>query len=339
MYMNLLGMLESMPVSPKHKHSRELKYYVRSIPKMPKHLFGRDSRGFPCLLLSAKGKSLKAPVKLSGIEAHFSIPCSITTSNGQEITNTFTTVLCTSQESVIQSYFAHVCETIIRIIGPEPTLQQVIDVIRHIVDLFQRLTKPSVRSAIGLFGELYVIHTCASAAAAVKAWRSATDDRFDFSTGNIRLEVKASGTRQRIHSFSLEQCIPPPETLGILISLFVEPSSGGLSILDLVRRIEKQLEGNVEHILKLQEAVAEVLGSTMSSALPMCFDEELAKSSLRVYELNAIPAIRDGVPDEVSQIHFRSDISGVQVADVASFSEQYQQIHTLLPVASTHRSS
>ena len=206
-----------------------------------------------------------------------------------------------------------------------------IDAVRRLVDLFQRLERPSSRSVTGLFGELYAIHASTSPATAVDAWHSAIDDRFDFSIGDVRLEVKASSTRQRAHSFSLEQCTPPPATLGILLSLFVETSGGGLSLLELVERIERHLDGNLDLILKLQETVAEGLGATAATALSMRFDEDLARSSLQVYELIAIPAVRDGVPSEVSQVRFRSDISRTPIADVAALIAQHQQARALLP--------
>ena len=328
---SLSGILASIPTPPAPQPGDEPRYHVRPIPEATAHFFGRDSGGFPCLLLAARNTSAKAPVRLAGIGVRFAIPCRIALSDGQEATETLTTVICTSQNPVVQGYFVHVCETIVRIVGPQPTLQRVIDAVRRLVDLFQRLSRPSSRSVTGLFGELYAIHVSTSPATAVEAWRSTIDDRFDFSIGEIRLEVKASSTRQRAHSFSLEQCAPPPATLGILISLFVETSGGGLSLLELIERIEQQLDGDVDLILKLQETVAGGLGATAATALSMRFDEDLARSSLQVYELEAIPAIRDGVPGEVSQVRFRSDISRTPVADVADLVAHHRQARALLP--------
>lgn len=327
----LSRLLESIPTPPPSQPGDEPRYHVRPIPNTTAHYFGRDNGGLPCLLLASRDTSAKAPVRLAGIEVRFAIPCRIALSDGLEATETLTTVICTSQDPVVQNYFAHVCETIVRIVGARPTLQQVIEAVRRLVDLFQRLARPSSRSITGLFGELIAIHVSKSPATAVQAWRSTIDDRFDFSIGDIRLEVKASSTRQRAHSFSLEQCEPPPATLGVLISLFVETSGGGLSLLELVERIEGQLDGDVDLILKLQETVAEGLGATAATALPMRFDEDLARSSLQVYELEAIPAIRNGVPGEVSQVRFRSDISRTPVADVAALIAQHQQARALLP--------
>ncbi|MCH8998149.1 MAG: PD-(D/E)XK motif protein [Proteobacteria bacterium] len=307
------------------------RYHVKPIPGFEQHYFGRTSEGAACLLLNAEDSSIKAPIRLAAIEVSFAIPCHIAVTGGDESTETLTAIICTAGDRIVQDYFAHVCETIVRIVGAAPSLQEVIEAVRRLVDLFQKLSSPARRSVIGLFGELYAIYSATSPATAVDAWRSTIDDRFDFSTDDVRLEVKASSTRHRTHNFSLEQCTPPPGTVGVLISLFVEASGGGLSLLELVERVEQQLDGDIDLILKLQETVAEGLGATAPMALSMRFDEDLARSSLQVYELEAIPAIRDGVPGEVSQVRFRSDISRTPVADVAALVAQHQQARALLP--------
>ena len=331
---DLHGLLSSIWTPVPSRPGGELRFHVRPIPGTPTHFFGRDNNGLPCLLLAAHDTSAKAPIRLASIEVRFAVPCRVVLSDSKEAKETLTAVICTSLDPVVQRYFVHVCEIILVIVGAQPTLHQVVDAVHHLVDLFQRLTRPSSRSVVGLFGELYVIHVSASPATAVEAWRSASDDRFDFSINDIRLEVKASSTRQRAHSFSLEQCAPPPTTLGILLSLFVETSGGGLSLLELVQRVEHQLGGRVDLILKLQETVAEGLGAGVATAFAMRFDEDLARSSIRIYELGAIPAVRDSVPSEVSQIRFRSDVSRTPVANVADLVAKNPQVRCLLPARS-----
>jgi hypothetical protein len=166
---------------------------------------------------------------------------------------------------------------------------------------------------------------------AVEAWRSKVDDRFDFAIGDVRLEVKASSVRQRVHNFSLEQCHPPYGTIGILVSVFTETSGGGLSLLELVERVENQVRDRVDLVLKVQEAVADSLGSSVASALTMRFDEDVARSSLCVYEIESIPAVREPLPPEISQVRFRSDISCAPPADVAALVACHRGIRALLP--------
>ena len=201
-------------------------FHVKAIPSFERHYFGRTSLGAPCLLLRANDNSLKAPIRLAAIEVSFAIPCTIAIVGHEQRTETLTAIACTASNYIVQGYFAHICETILHIVGPSPSLAEVVEAVRRLVDLFQRLARPARRSVIGLLGELYVIYAANSPAAAAEAWRSTADDRFDFSVNDVRLEVKASSTRQRVHDFSLEQCSSPPNTDGVLISLFVEASGG-----------------------------------------------------------------------------------------------------------------
>lgn len=326
----LASLLETIDI-PTFVLETRLQYHVRPISNFEPHYFGRTNSGLPCLLLSAKGSSLRVPIRLAAIEVSFAVPCMIAVEGGDERTETLTAITCTATDHVVQSYFAHVCEIILHVVGASPSLEQVVEAVRRLVDLFQRLSAPARRSVVGLFGELYVIHAAYSSAAAVAAWRSTTDDRFDFSVDEVRLEVKTSGTRQRVHEFSLEQCSPPPNTHGVLISLFAEASGGGTSLLDLIERIEEQIGGDANLLLKLQETVAEGFGDNVSAALSMRFDESLAKSSLQIYELRSIPAVREQLPTEVNQVRFRSDLSRTTVADAVALASRDKNLKSLLP--------
>lgn len=330
MQTTLTAVLSSIPTPPDRGSTDRARYYVRRIPETPSHFFGRDGNGFPCLLLGARDEYPKAPMLLAEIQVRFGIPCHIALTAHEDMQRTLTTVSCTSRDPVLQDYFAHICESIVQIVGPRPTLRSVVDGVRRLVDLFQRLALPSSRSVAGLFAELYVIYASRSPRTAVEAWHSKVDERFDFSVGDVRLEVKANSMRQRTHHFSLEQCEPPPGACGILVSVFVETSGGGLSLVELLGGIERKLGGDVDLVLKTRETVANTLGSTAVKALPMRFDEELLKSSFRVYELGAIPAVR-AVPSEISQVHFRSDISRTPIADVVALGAQYPNARELLP--------
>lgn len=328
---SLSHILETIPASPQTPDSQAIRYHVRPIPSAAGHYFGRTSNGVPCMLLASRDRVARAPVRLAAIEVSFAVPCWIAIPGDAERMETLTAVSCTSGDPELQRYFTHVCETILRIVGPNPTLRDIIEAVRRLVDLFQKLSRPPRRPVTGLFGELLAIHSATSPSAAVQAWRSTVDDRFDFSIDDLRLEVKASSTRQRAHSFSLEQCTPPSGTTGILISLFVESTGGGLSLLDLMQRIEQQLGGDSDLVMKLQETAADALGASAAAALQMRFDDRLARTSLQIYDLLVVPALRTGIPPEVSQVRFRSDLSQVPAASIANLVTRCPRARDLLP--------
>lgn len=329
---DLTSLLETIGI-PIADQDSDLRYFVKPIPGFERHYFGRTNAGAPSLLLSASDRSPKAPIRLAAIEVSFSVPCNIAVVGDRMATQTLTAISCTAGDRILQGYFAHVCETLLHIIGASPSLEQIADAVQCLVDLFQRLSRPPRRTVIGLFGELFVIDSAKSPAVAVQAWRSTTDDRFDFSIGEARLEVKASSTRQRAHDFSLEQCHPPRDSVGVLVSLFAEASGGGLSLLDLIARIEQRLSRDPGLQLKLQETIAEGLGRSAAAAFSMRFDEDVARSSLQIYELSSIPAIRGKLPSEVSQVRFRSDLSRVLPANRSGLADQSTHLDDLLPPA------
>lgn len=306
-------------------------FYVRQIPSFDRHFAGKSRSGTPCLLLYGTGGALRAPLRLAAIEVAFAIPCRVVPADGIERTETLTVVHCTAQDPHSHELFLHVCETILRILGPEPTFDALTTAVQRLVELFQRITKPASRSVTGLFGELLVIDRSPRPPQTLHAWRNAVDDRFDFALDDIRMEVKTAGDRTRSHIFSADQCNPPRHTVGVLVSLFVESSGGGSSVDELVHRVESNLGGDNELILKLQECVADTLGITLPSALRMRFDERLAVSSMQFYDLSKVPAIRGDLPAGVSQVHFRSDLSQCSKSLRSDFVAKSHRLDELLP--------
>lgn len=283
---------------------------VRTLPGTS-HYIGRNAQGFPALLIGSERGGFHAPVKLALIEARFGAECEIQPPDGALRREYLTTITCTSPDAQAQAYFVHVCETITRILGPLPTLPLVIDVVERLIDLFRRLAKPAARSLTGLIGELCILAWSRDIASATAAWRSSDVDRFDFSTRDIRLDVKTSSDRRRIHHLSAEQCQPPKGTIGLLVSIFVEASGGGLSVQELVRVIEGRLGQHQDLVLKVQQTVAETLGESLPSALSARFDEHLARSSIQFFDMAMVPAVRGELPSEVTQVHFRSDLTNI----------------------------
>lgn len=296
-------------VEPLAHGADEGSFRVRSIQGYERHYVGRSSAGQPSLLLGSPPDAFHAPVRLALVEARFGNLHRIHPVDGDEREELLSVITCISHDAQAQAYFLHVCDTILRIVGPNPSLHAIVQVVQRLVELFRRLAHPASRSLNGLLGELFLIAVSRDVRASVAAWRSTDIDRFDFSTDNVRLDVKASAERLRVHHLSAEQCQPPAGTIGLLASLFIEGSGGGLSLRELVATIEAALTGNDDLILKAQETIAETLGESLPTAMGARFDDRLAFASLRFFDLATVPAIRDGVPPEVSSVHFRSDLS------------------------------
>ena len=155
-----------------------------------------------------------------------SLPCLVDDGLGQDRQEALTVVVGKSFDPQLQRYFIYVCETMLRIVGNNPTFAQVTQAMQRLIDLFRKLALPSTRSVAGLVGELSIILRSRNAVVAAEAWRSEADNRFDFAYADARL-VKATSMRRQIHNLSLEQCGPPEGTRGLLVSVFIETIGGG----------------------------------------------------------------------------------------------------------------
>lgn len=297
-------------------------FHVLQLPGSASYYAGRDSSGAATLLIAASGTGRTVPLKLAGIEARFGMSCRVAEPGGSERTEFLTAVLCLSREPGVEEYFARVVDLLVGLLGPAPAVSAVAASINELVELFQKLRRPSRKPIIGLVGELLVIACAADAAAAVAAWRRDPDERYDFAVGDLRVESKTSSSRQRVHFVSAEQTDPPAGVVGLLASAFVEQSGGGASLEEFLTLIEGKLSGHGE-VLRLRSIVADTLGRDLPAALGWSFDLALAKSSLEWFDLRTIPAIRGPAPRGVSGIRFITDLVGcsrVSAAVIASVS-------------------
>jgi hypothetical protein len=199
-------------------------------------------------------------------------------------------------------------------VGDEPSLADLADAITQLSDMFQRLTGAAQESVVGIIGELAVILCASDSDAAALAWRVDPDERYDFAHGLLRLEVKSSSTRRRVHDFSFEQCDVPVGCKGVVASIFVEKSSGGLTLEGLLWLVEASLTNSAAK-LHVQQTLARTLGSELLPALAFAFDQVLATSELAFFDLDLVPAVRRPIPDLVSHVRFTSDMGAMAIAD------------------------
>ncbi|WP_157955933.1 PD-(D/E)XK motif protein [Devosia indica] len=268
---------------------------------------GRTALGQACLLIATSDVGRTVPLLLVGLEVFFSIPCRIREYGEEERTETLTAAICMSSDPAIEEYFSNVCETLIQQFGPNPSAVTVEEGILFLVDLFRKLGDPSKREVIGLAGELCVIHEAGNADRAVEAWRSEKTDRYDFAVGTLRIEAKASSSRDRRHSFSLEQTRPSAASSAFVASIFIEAAGGGTSLAALIRSIEGRLT-DPDLIGRFRLIIADSLGERLPLALRWRFDLELARASLAFFDISTIPSLVGDIPAGVSQVRFLSDL-------------------------------
>lgn len=288
-------------------------YAVMPVLSHASYFVGKDSDARACLLVATGDRTgkLQPPIRLESLDVQFELRCHLKREGEPEREGTFTVIRCRALDKETIRYFLSICETILRMIGDRPTRPQVAAAVNRLAAIFQKMQKPPSRPVNGLFGELYLLWRSGNAVRALAAWRADDTARFDFSDGDIRLDVKATSGRLRIHTFSYEQCNPPPGTIAVVASLHVEQASGGLVLRSMIDEIEARIAAHPDLVLKLHEVVVVTLGASLTEALALSFDFRLAESSLKFFSLEEVPAIRGPLPPGVSDLHFRSDLSAL----------------------------
>lgn len=308
-------------------------FAVKHTPGHKDYLVGKDAAGLACLLVATTdGTGRKPPpIRLESLDAQFELACQLKDSSGQVMEGLFTIVRCRSLESDTIRYFLSVCRIIILHLGDAPSRSALATAVRRLAAIFQRIKKQPVRSLNGLFGELFMISRSRSPARSVAAWRIDEASRFDFTAGDVRMDVKACAGRVRMHTFSYDQCNPPPSTHAVVASMMVERIPGGASVEDLMASIEAQLSGDQELVFKLHDIVATTMGVDLSESLRVTFDLRLAESSLQFFDLREIPAVRGSLPPRVSDVRFSVDLSGLVPLSVEALTDQEPYFWDLLP--------
>jgi Putative PD-(D/E)XK family member, (DUF4420) len=201
----------------------------------------------------------------------------------------------------------------------------------RLVELFRALERPPRASVLGFWGELFVMSCATDVVTMGRAWHLLPEERFDFSLGSQRLEVKAASGRRREHHFALEQLLPISGTQAIIASLLLERSSAGASISDLLESIRAAARDDAELLLHIDRVVAGALGSAWRRAMDERFDDRLAASTLASFDPGTVPKPTSAPPPEVSDVHFRADLSHCAAMPLEGLREEGGLFEAALP--------
>jgi len=287
-------------------------FTVRPVAEHSTYFVGKDASARACLLIATANEFGRKPppIRLESLDAQFELACMIKDPTGEVREDLFTVVRCRSLETETIRYFLSVCRIIMRTWGVllrGPQLLRLYVVSRR----YFKAKKPPVRSLNGLFGELFMILQSRSPTRAVAAWRIDEASRYDFASGDVPIDVKSSAVRTRKHTFSYDQCNPPPGTEAVVASVMVERIPSGISLDSLIGSIEERIAANEDLVLKLHQVFASTLGSSLSESMQVSFDPRLAATSLEFFDLREIPALRGPLPPSVSDVRFTVDMSGL----------------------------
>jgi hypothetical protein len=298
-------------------------FKIIPIPKFPNHKIGLDKDGALCLLLKTYGISTTRPTsrKLKYLEILFNKECKIYDSKKPEKGNhseSYTIIILKLFNRDFQIYFLSLCYRLLENIGNNTSLDLLVVEIEKIIELFQFISRPSLKTIQGLFGELLVIYEAHNSEYMLKAWHIEENATFDFDDGNECLEVKTSSKGERIHSFShqqLNRLVDKPVFIG---SILTSRSDFGLSIFDLANLIKRRIN-NSGLIIKLDRVIFQTLNEDMNEIGSIKFDFKEASKSKRFYSTDDIPKIPDDcIPINISKLKYDISLNDIQEASLDS---------------------
>lgn len=285
------------------------------------HRIARDVNGNPVLLIAVQSSEAlpPPPLILEHMSVQHDVLCRLAGEEGKEESRTFTLVRCTTHE--LGEHFLRVLGPIVEMLGTEPTRKACALAIHRIAKLFEALQQPSARTTQGLFAELVVFDSASCPVELARAWHIEPEDRFDFNSGSVRIEVKSTSGEQRVHHFSLEQVRPTADVEVYVVSIRIARAANGLSLGELLDRVRGRLGSESELLLRFDQVVSESLGGGAHRALRERFDDQLARASMRIYRGEDVPSVDPDLPTGVAGVRFTSELDHLTPLSRSSLSD------------------
>ncbi|MBS3896223.1 PD-(D/E)XK motif protein [Silanimonas sp.] len=260
----------------------------------------------PILLLScaSSGALKRPPIRLRNLTVEFGVRFCVRAPAGI-VEDDFVVVSLCGDDLGLAEAFCLTADALVTALPTVPLASDIEKAVREFVDLLSALSLPSSRAVAGLWAELWLMSVALEPQAAIMAWHRDPNNRFDFSFGSHFVEVKATELEQRNHDFSYEQ-LRRSEVPVRVASLRLRRAQGGKSVADLVGTLHKRLSAELR--VKLVKNVFDAIGSAVSEAAEIRFDEEFAKSNLRVITADLVPTPEIPVRSPISAIRFQVNL-------------------------------
>lgn len=274
---------------------------------------GVNNLGFPVVLISSKFDQTylsQKNIRLKYIELTHNLECKIS-ENGKTKFDNYSVIIFKSNEQKFQGYFWEIVQSLLKSLSERPTQKEVVETFNNFIEIFRSLTESPTKTIQGLWAELILIEQSKKPETLINYWHNKTEEKFDFNADKEKIEVKSSSSLERVHIFSAEQLNPKTDSQVIIASIFTKQVTNGLTILDLIDRIDKSIE-NIELKEKVFTITSKTLGNTFEQSIKIKYDYDLAINSLRFYRHQDISKVeRINIPERVTEVKFKSDLTDI----------------------------
>lgn len=305
--LNLLQLFEKLP---EVEEGQDSFFSCIAIPSYSNYYLARTKENLPTLLIKSKGSESCPDIKLENIQVLFDKKCAYELNGKSKVG--FFTITSLHNQTNLEKHFLDLLSFLILQLGKKPIQEEVQTELKKFIELLRAVSSPAIKTIQGLWAELFLIEQSSNKSNFIKAWHLNTFDKLDFHIHNESVEVKSNSNRQRTHYFSIEQLNLPKKKAHYISSIFVEQIDKGLSIKDLIGRIEKSKVSEKE-INKLHYITRKTLGSDYKKSLATYFDYELAKGSLQFFWHKDIPTINSRyIPRAIKEVKLKIDLLSIE---------------------------
>lgn len=284
-------------------------------PRRKDFLVKNDAEAPVFLLHDASSAKYTPALKFRHLSAQFHVTCRVQVTEGVlnegVLLDRFCVLVCDDSTPELHELFIRCVSAAITELPDAAGTRALETCILRLQDLFRALAVPSSREVSALWAELFIVSKCGNPARALSLWHEDQFDRFDFSSSNMRLEVKSSVRGIRAHEFALEQLEPPVQGQGCVASMLLQPLTGGVGVLDLAQSIETAIQSAPRARQKLWCNITTALGGDFSEKLDRRFDPVFAEKNLIIYSMSDVPRPATSLDSRVTAIRFISDLTSV----------------------------
>lgn len=286
-------------------------FSAKAIKGYENHRVAKNFNDNPSLLIFISESNQDffiANQNLFNIKVTHNVKCEIQTNN-KVSQNNFSVVSYIGKNDDVKDVFLKTCQVLIKSLDQSPTNKKIKQTVDKFIELFKAIKEPPRKSIQGLWSELFFIEQSDFPEKVILGWHSIPEEKFDFSFDKLRIEVKSSATESRTHHFGSAQLNQINDTEIIIVSILINTSVAGLSVIDLMKKINSKLSDFPKQKEKLHLLVYSTIGIDVERLNEIKFSYELAKESLRFYKSEDIPKIEStNIPREVSNVKFTSNL-------------------------------
>lgn len=300
--------------SLRNQANEDGRFTVIAIEDLP-HKLGVTQEDFPMFFVRTNSSvSSVQNIIREILSVEYNVSCKLIDDDGNEQEDTFSIITLRSLDSPLQSYFVEIFTMMLHKLQSVPSNRELSVEVESLIAIFDALSSPPKRKIQGLWAELLVIEQSTQPETLINAWHSSPSEKYDFTMGKDKIEVKSTSSEKRIHKFALDQLNPSPNSNLLIASTVVResgPAAEGISVKGLYNKIRERVNA-VDCQLRLFTIIAETIGNDIAKLESIYYDYTTAVDFLEFYDYHEVPSIpKEIVPPLVSEVHFSSNLTAL----------------------------